>query len=79
MSFKHVYFNEDVCDGCNICVDICMCDALAPNPEKGKPPIVMYPEECWFGGCCISHCPRKGEGAIRIVTPFPMRGSFVKE
>ena len=76
MGFKHIYFNSDVCDGCNICVEVCMCDTLAPNPEKGKPPIVMYPEECWFGGCCVTECPHKDEGAIRIVTPFQMRGSF---
>jgi NAD-dependent dihydropyrimidine dehydrogenase PreA subunit len=53
-----------------------MCDVFAPNPEKGKPPLVLYPEECWFGGCCISHCPHKDEGAIKIITPFQMRGSF---
>ena len=77
MSYKHVYFNEKLCDGCNICVDICPGDVFAPNPEKGKPPIVMYPDECWFEGCCITLCPHKG--AIEIVTPFAMRGAFIKE
>jgi NAD-dependent dihydropyrimidine dehydrogenase PreA subunit len=77
MSFKHIYFNEDICNGCNVCADICPCDALAPNPEQGKPPIEMYPEECWFDGCCVTLCPR--EGAIEIVTPFQMRGAFSKE
>ena len=76
MSFNHLYFNEDVCTGCNTCVEVCMCDTLSPNPEKGKPPIVKYPEECWFCGCCVTDCPLKGKGAIRIVTPFMMRGSF---
>jgi NAD-dependent dihydropyrimidine dehydrogenase PreA subunit len=37
---------------------------------------VKYPDECWFCGCCITHCPHKDKGAIQIVTPFPMRGSF---
>jgi NAD-dependent dihydropyrimidine dehydrogenase PreA subunit len=74
MSYRFIYFDEKICNGCNICVDICPSDILAPNPEKGKPPIVMYPEECWFGGGCITHCPLKG--AIEIVTPFPMRGGF---
>ncbi len=78
MSFSHIYFNKDVCTGCNTCVEVCMCDALAPNPEKGKPPIVKYPEECWFCGCCVTDCPAKEKGAIRIVTPFMMRGSFKK-
>ena len=76
MSFNHIYFNEEVCTGCNTCVEVCMCDALAANPEKGKPPIVLYPEECWFCGCCVTDCPQKDQGAIQIVTPFQMRGSF---
>jgi len=33
MALKHIYFNEEACTGCNTCVDICMCDKLAPNPE----------------------------------------------
>jgi formate hydrogenlyase subunit 6/NADH:ubiquinone oxidoreductase subunit I len=76
MGFRHIYFKEDVCTGCNVCVNVCMCDALAPNPVKGKPPIEMYPEECWFCGCCMTFCPQLEKGAIQIVTPFPMRGGF---
>jgi NAD-dependent dihydropyrimidine dehydrogenase PreA subunit len=76
MAFKHIYFNEDICDGCGKCVEVCMCDAFARNPQKGKAPILKYPDECWFCGCCISHCPHKNKGAIQMVTPFPMRGSF---
>ena len=53
-----------------------MCDALAANPEKAKPPIEKYPDECWFCGCCMTFCPRLEKGAIQIVTPFPMRGAF---
>jgi NAD-dependent dihydropyrimidine dehydrogenase PreA subunit len=76
MAFNHIYFDETACNGCNRCVEVCMCDTFAPNPEAGKPPIVAYPEECWFDGCCVTHCPNRDKGAIRIVTPFPMRGSF---
>jgi len=76
MAFQRVYFNEEICDGCGKCVEICMCDAFVRNPEKGKPPIMKYPEECWFCGCCISHCPHGEEGAIQIATPFMMRGGF---
>ncbi len=74
MSYKHLYFNENLCAGCNLCVEVCPCDVLAPNPEKGKPPIVQYAEECYFDGSCINLCPRPG--AIEMVTPFPMRGGF---
>lgn len=76
MGFCHVYFDENVCDGCNTCVEICMSDVFARNPENGKPPVVKFPEECWFCGCCVTDCPHSSEGAIKIVTPFPMRGSF---
>ncbi len=79
MPFRHIYFNADVCMGCNTCVDVCMCDALEANPVQGEPPVERYPDECWFCGCCVTHCPRSAEGAIEIVTPFPMRGAFLKK
>ncbi len=54
---KPLVFNENVCDGCNRCVRGCMMDVLYPNPEKGKAPIVLYPDECWYCGCCVMECP----------------------
>jgi NAD-dependent dihydropyrimidine dehydrogenase PreA subunit len=53
-----------------------MCDKLAPNPEQGKPPVELYPDECWFCGCCVTHCPQGEKRAIEFITPFPMRGAF---
>ena len=47
----------ELCNGCNECVEVCRADCLMPNPEKGKPPILVYPDECWFGGCCAGACP----------------------
>ena len=41
---RAVAFDPDVCLGCNSCVDVCPTDVLMPNPETGKPPIVLYPE-----------------------------------
>lgn len=76
MGFNHIYINEDICDGCGMCVEVCMSDVFARNPKKGKPPLVRYPDECWFCGCCITDCPHGKEGAIKIMTPFQMRGSF---
>jgi len=76
MAFNHISIDEELCNGCNECVEVCMCDVFAPNPEKGKPPLVMYPEECWFGGCCMSHCAQSSTGALTIITPFQMRGGF---
>ena len=41
-----VVFDEKVCNGCNVCVERCVMDIFMPNPEKGKPPIILYPDEC---------------------------------
>ncbi len=59
------------CTGCNTCVEVCRMSLLIPNPEKGKPPIVLYPDECWFCGCCEFHCPRPG--AIMMQHPLYRR------
>ena len=66
-----VTFDESKCIGCNTCVDVCRCDVMLPNPEKGKPPIVTYPDECWFCGACVSDCPVKG--ANRLNHPINQR------
>jgi len=57
-------FDAEICNGCNRCVEVCQVDIMIPNPEKGKPPIVLYPSECWYSGDCVTACPR--EGAIRL-------------
>lgn len=49
-------FDLDTCSGCNMCVDVCPTDVMMPNPEPGQPPIVVYPEECWFCGGCVEEC-----------------------
>ncbi len=55
-----ITFNEEICIGCNTCVDVCRADVLLPNPVHGKPPLVVYPDECWFCGCCVDDCPVEG-------------------
>ena len=67
-----VKFNEGVCTGCNHCVEVCQVDVFIPNPEKKKPPIILYPEECWYCGCCVNDCPVKG--AIEFNWPLQQRG-----
>ncbi len=61
---KAIIIETKLCKGCNMCAEVCRSDVMVPNPEKGKPPIVLYPDECWFCGCCIYHCPVPG--AIRM-------------
>jgi NAD-dependent dihydropyrimidine dehydrogenase PreA subunit len=68
-----VLFNEDVCNGCNICVEICVMDILLPNPAQGEPPIILYPEECYYDGLCVQNCPLWHEGAIRLNHPLNQR------
>lgn len=76
--FRPIVFNEDVCTGCNVCVDVCLMGILAANPEKGKPPIVTYPDECAYDGACFIQCPLSNKGAIKVVPPLPMRVSILK-
>lgn len=37
----------------------------------GNQPIAVYPDECWFCGCCVEHCPVPG--AIRMEFPMNQR------
>lgn len=76
--FKAIEIKAETCNGCNRCVDICTMDVLAPHPKKGAPPLVVYPEECWFCGCCVDLCPLKKKGAIRVIIPLPMRVSVLR-
>ena len=69
--FFPVVIDPDVCNGCNRCVEVCSCDVFAPNPEPGKPPLVLFPAECWHEGSCVDACPRTG--AMRWVRPPHLR------
>jgi ferredoxin len=70
-----VAFDADVCIGCNQCVEICRSDVLMPNPVKSEPPIVLYPDECWYCGTCVLECPRPG--AITMLHPLNQSISVV--
>ncbi len=58
-----VIFTEK-CNGCNHCIEVCQVDVYIPHPEKGKPPLVLHPEECWYCGCCANDCPRQAISLI---------------
>ena len=68
---KAVEIDSMVCNGCLNCVEVCRMDVLVPHPEVEKPPIVLYPDECWFCACCVEECPRPG--AIRMEHPLNQR------
>ena len=80
-----IIIDPNLCCGCNACVNVCRVDVLLPNPSdseeaeedggqassSGKPPLVVYPDECWFCGVCVEHCPVPG--AIRMEHPLNLR------
>ena len=66
-----VIIDPEVCNGCNMCVHVCVADLFIPNPDKGQPPIILYPEECWYEGSCVDHCPKAG--AIVLNHPLTQR------
>jgi NAD-dependent dihydropyrimidine dehydrogenase PreA subunit len=66
-----IVIDEQLCTGCSKCVDVCRSDVMVKSPQKGEPPVVLYPDECWFCGCCVAHCPVTG--AIRVEFPLLQR------
>jgi NAD-dependent dihydropyrimidine dehydrogenase PreA subunit len=62
--------DPDLCIACYTCVDVCRTDVFVPNLEEGEPPFVLYPDECWFCGCCADDCP---EVAIKMEHPLNQR------
>ena len=74
-SAQPIIYDTSKCIGCNQCVQICQCDILFPNEEKGGTPIVMYPGECYYCGACVLVCPNKG--AITLRHPLMNQARFV--
>ena len=66
-----IHIDHDVCIGCNTCVEVCRQHIYLPNPERGGHPNVLNPEECWFDGCCVLHCPVPG--ALKVIHPLMQR------
>jgi NAD-dependent dihydropyrimidine dehydrogenase PreA subunit len=66
-----VLIDETKCIGCNLCVRICIMDVIVQNPVKGKAPVIMYPEECYHEGDCVSECPVPDTLKLRL--PLMMR------
>ncbi|MBN1626321.1 MAG: ferredoxin family protein [Deltaproteobacteria bacterium] len=62
-----ITIDPELCSGCNSCVAACRAHLLFPNPEKGKPPMLFYSEECWGCGCCVEYCTVPGAIKMRDV------------
>jgi NAD-dependent dihydropyrimidine dehydrogenase PreA subunit len=74
-----VIFDETVCTGCNNCVNVCVMDVFMPNPDKGKPPVMVYPDECWYDGLCVKNCPFWEKGAIKLNHPMNQRARWKRK
>jgi NAD-dependent dihydropyrimidine dehydrogenase PreA subunit len=74
---RPVLFDGQRCNGCNRCVNVCVMDIFIPNPAKGGPPLIIYPDECWYDGACVLECPRPG--AIRLNHPLTQRVRFKRK
>ncbi len=74
-----VVFDGKVCNGCNVCVERCVMDIFMPNPEKGKPPIILYPDECYYDGLCVANCPRWQQGAIALRHPMNQQARWKRK
>jgi len=68
-------FDETKCIGCLRCMNACQMDIMIPG-EKGKHPIVAYPDECWYCGCCVMECPAD---AIKLHHPLMNRTKWVEK
>lgn len=72
-----IYIDPELCIGCNQCIEYCRSDVMVPHPEEGRPPIVLYPDECWFGGTCMEPCPVPG--AIEMEHPLNQRVAWKRK
>lgn len=64
--------DSEFCNGCNNCVDGCPMDMIFPAEKPGSPPMVRYPDECWYCGSCVMVCPTQPR-AVKLIHPLNMR------
>lgn len=59
--------DEESCNACGICADICPTDVFGVVAKKETPKI-KYPEECWHCNACVLDCKQE---AITLRIPLP--------
>ena len=74
-SVNPLTFDRELCIGCGQCASVCQVDVMAQF-EKGAPPVVLYPGECYYCGSCVMACPVKG--AIHLRHPLMNQTKFVE-
>jgi len=73
-SSRPLSFDISLCTGCGRCAEVCQVDILIPSEEKGAPPEVYYPGECYYCGSCVMAC---ATGAIKLHHPLMNETRFV--
>ena len=73
---RAVTIDENKCVGCNACANICRMQTILPNAVPGNPPVVAYPDECWYCGCCVEVC---RTGALSMNLPINQRIYFKRK
>lgn len=73
---RPIAYDRETCISCNKCVNACPIDLLLPCPSKGETPIVAYPDECWYCGCCVMECPT---GAVKMTHPLMNQARWVEK
>ena len=61
--------DEDLCNGCYICVDNCPTDVIRFDEGKGEA-YVAYPEDCGVCFQCSDYCPTE---AITVSSQTPRK------
>lgn len=62
--------NQEKCNACGVCADICCMDVFSVVDKKESPEI-RYPEECWHCNACVLDCKQEAL-SLRIPLPFMM-------
>ena len=57
------------CVHCGICAEICPTGVFSPEKEKGAPPEILFPDECWHCNSCVLDCKAKAV-SLRIPLPY---------
>ena len=50
--------DQELCNGCEICVNNCTMDVIRMD-EKGKKAVIKYPEDCICCAYCELDCPEE--------------------
>jgi len=67
--------DEEKCNKCGLCVDVCPVDVYYGSGEK-EVPAVSYGVDCFFCGSCILECPTD---AITLHYPLYAQPSYISD